>query len=62
MQTETISDPRDSTGETTYFHFHINTLLVSNFLVTELYVLCTFKFYNFLLFTSFIIKTKKYLV
>ena len=36
MQTETIYDLRASTGEITYFHFHINTILVSTFLVAEL--------------------------
>ena len=35
MQTETIFDPRTSTGETTYFYFLVNTLLVSNFLVRK---------------------------
>ena len=34
-QAEIIFDPRTSTGEATYFHFHVNNLLVSTFLVTE---------------------------
>ena len=36
MQAKATFDLWTSTGETSYFHFRISTLLVSTFLVTEL--------------------------